>query len=131
LIPASVAAAGAPGLALSPSDCGSTTLACSLKVTAAQYQGGTATITVSAVDGAGRSAPATMHVTVSNPQTAPPPPAVVVTGSNGGGGGGGSLSLWEIFAATALVLSRTLSRLSAVNFPGAQFPLRSSAPSRV
>jgi hypothetical protein len=131
LVPASVAAAGAPGLALSPSDCGSTTLACSLKVTAAPYQGGIATITVSAVDGAGRSAPATMHVTVSNPQTAPSPPAVVVAGSNGGGRGGGSLRLREIFAGTALALCRTLSRPSAVNFPGTQFPLRSSVPSRV
>ncbi|MDB6041589.1 MAG: periplasmic copper-binding [Gammaproteobacteria bacterium] len=109
LIPASVATAGTPGVAISPSDCGATTLACSLKVTAAQYQGGTAAITVSTVDGAGRPASATTHVTVSNPQAAPPPPAVVVTSSNRGGGG--SLSLWEIFAATALALSRVVSRL--------------------
>jgi hypothetical protein len=120
LIPPSVSAAGAPGVAISPSDCGATTLACSLKVTAAQYQGGTATITVSAVDGAGRSAPATMHVTVNNPQTAPPPPTVVVTGSNGGGGG--FLSLWEIFAATALALSRALSRLTASDPQHARVP---------
>ncbi len=106
LIPASVAAAGAPGVAISPSDCGTTTLACSLKVTAAQYQGGTATLTVSAVDGAGRSAPATINVTVSNPQTAPPQSAVTVTASKSGGGGG-SLSLWEILIMAALIARRS------------------------
>jgi hypothetical protein len=106
LVPATVATAGAPGVAVSPSDCGATTLTCSLTVTAAQYQGGTATVTVSAVDGAGRSAPATMHVTVSNPQAAPPPPPTsVVTGSKSGGGGG-SLSLWELLVAATLVLAR-------------------------
>jgi hypothetical protein len=105
LVPASVAAAGSPGVTVSPSNCGTATLSCSLTVTAAQYQGGTATVTVSAVDGAGRSAPATMHVTVTNPQTAPPPPAAT---SSGGGGGGGSLSLWEILVAGALVLSRAI-----------------------
>jgi hypothetical protein len=82
-------------------------LTCSLTVTAAQYQGGTATVTVSAVDGAGRAAPATMHVTVTNPQTAPTPPPSTTTSSGGGGhGGGGSLDWWEILAAAVLVLSR-------------------------
>jgi hypothetical protein len=114
LVPSSLSPAGAPGVAISPSDCGATTLACSLKVTAAQYQGGTATVTLSAVDGAGRSAPATMHVTVSNPQT-PPPSAVGVTASKGGGGG--SLSFWEIFAATALTLFRALSRGKRAGMP--------------
>jgi Subtilase family len=110
LIPASMAGAGAPGVAISPSDCGTKTLTCSLKITAAQYQGGTATVTVSAVDGAGRSAPATVHVTVSNPQTAPPsPPTSTTTTSSGGGHGGGSLSLWEILVAAALALSRAIS----------------------
>jgi hypothetical protein len=110
LVPASVAAAGSPGVAVSPANCGAATLACSLTVTAAPYQGGTATVTVSAVDGAGRSAPATVHVTVTNPQTAPPAPPSVTTSSNsgGGGGGGGSLSLWEILVAALLVLSRAI-----------------------
>ncbi len=111
LVPPSISPAGAAGVAISPADCGTTTLACSLKVTAAQYQGGTATVTVSALDGAGRSAPATTHVTVSNPQAAPPSSAVGVTSSSGGGGGGGgSLSCWDILAMTALALSRCLSR---------------------
>jgi hypothetical protein len=106
LVPASVAAAGSPGITVSPANCGTATLTCSLTVTAAQYQGGTATVTVSAVDGAGRLAPATLHVTVTNPQTAPPPPPPATT--NSGGGGGGSLSLWEILVAGALVLSRAV-----------------------
>ena len=106
LIPASVVAAGSPGVSVSPAECGSTTLTCSLTVTAAPYQGGTATVTVSAVDGAGRAAPATMHVTVTNPQAAPPqsPPAPATTTDSGGHGGGGSLSWWEIAAALAAVV---------------------------
>jgi subtilisin family serine protease len=115
LVPPSVSPAGAPGVAISPSDCGATTLACTLKVTAAQYQGGTATVTFSAVDGAGRSAPATMHVTVSNPQT--PPPSAVGANASKGSGGGGSLSLWEVFTATALTLFRALSRPKRVGLP--------------
>jgi len=104
LVPTQVSAAGTAGINVSPAGCGSTTLTCSLTVTAANYQGGTATVTVSAVDGAGRAAPATLHVTVTNPQTAPPaPPAPTTTNSGGGGGGGGSLSLCEIAFALALV----------------------------
>ncbi|HEY0340101.1 MAG TPA: S8 family serine peptidase, partial [Steroidobacteraceae bacterium] len=109
LVPASVAAAGSPGVTVSPANCGAATLTCSLTVTAAQYQGGTATVTVSAVDGAGRAAPVTIHVTVTNPQTAPPPPpSTTTTTPKSGGGGGGSVSLWEILAAAVLVLSRTV-----------------------
>lgn len=108
LIPASVSAAGQPGVTVSPAGCGSSTLTCSLTVTAAPYQGGTATLTVSAVDGAGRSAPATIHVTVSNPQQAPPgqstpptaPPAAPAQG------GGGALSLWDLLAIAAVAARR-------------------------
>ena len=104
-----VAAAGSPGVTVSPSNCGTATLTCSPTVTAAQYQGGTTTVTVSAVDGAGRSAPATMHAhgheSADGASSAPLPAA---TSSSGGGGGGGSLSLWEILVAGALVLSRAI-----------------------
>jgi hypothetical protein len=72
-------------------------------VTAVDYQGGTATVTVSAVDGAGRAAPATLHVTVNNPKTAPPTPAATTSSGGGGGGGGGSLSWWEIALALVAV----------------------------
>jgi hypothetical protein len=118
LIPTAVAASGTAGVAISPSGCGSTTLTCSLTVTAAQYQGGTATVTVSAVDGAGRAAPATMHVTVTNPQTAPPPPPPAATTSSGGGhSGGGLLGWWEILATAALVLRRLHRRVRAQSHP--------------
>jgi hypothetical protein len=109
-----VVAAGSPGVIVSPADCGSTTLSCSLTVTAAPYQGGTATVTVSAVDGAGRAAPATIHVTVTNPQTAPPPPPPSATATDSGGhGGGGSLSYWEIVAALLAIGLRGQSSFSS------------------
>jgi Subtilase family len=109
LIPPLLAAPGIAGVAIAPADCGATTLSCALQVTVAQYQGGTATVTVSAVDGAGRSALATVHLMVNNPQPAPPPPSVTASGS---AGGGGVLGLWEILVAAALVASR-LRRLDA------------------
>jgi hypothetical protein len=112
LIPEAVGASGAPGISVAPSDCGATTLTCSLTVTAAQYQGGTATVTVSTVDGAGRAAQATIHVTVTNPATAPPP-APPATSSGGGGGGGGSLSLWEICAALLALAAQLTARRRA------------------
>ncbi len=112
LVPASTRS-GAPGVAISPADCGTTTLACSLTVTAAPYQGGTATVTVSAVDGAGRAAPATLHVTVNNPQPAPAPPPSST--SPKGGGGGGALGLWELMLAAALTFRRSLVQRNAVS----------------
>ena len=121
LIPGVVAASGTAGVAISPSGCGSTTLTCSLTVTAAQYQGGTATVTVSAVDGAGRAAPATMHVTVTNPQTAPPPPPPqATTSSSSGHGGGGSLDWWEILATAVLALWRLHKLQSSSSDPPGQ-----------
>lgn len=110
LVPESVGASGAAGISVAPTDCGSTTLTCTLTVTAAQYQGGTATLTVSTVDGAGRVAQATMHVTVTNPQTAPPPPPPPPA-TRSGGGGGGSLSLWEICAGLLALAARINLRL--------------------
>ncbi len=113
LVPATVGAASAAGVAVSPADCGGATLTCTLTVTAAQYQGGTASLMVSAVDGAGRAAPAPMKVTVTNPQAAPPPaptPPVVVTSPSGGGGGGGAfdwLSIAILGLVTAFCRART------------------------
>jgi hypothetical protein len=114
LIPESVGASGAAGISVAPSDCGSTTLACTLTITAAQYQGGTATVTVSTVDGAGRAAQATVHVTVTNPQTAPPPPPPPPpANTSGGGGGGGSLGLWEVCAGLLALAARLTARCGA------------------
>jgi hypothetical protein len=114
LVPASVVGSGTPGVAISPADCGAATLACSLTVTAAPYQGGTTTLTISAVDGAGRAAPATMHVTVNNPQSAPPTTTAAPSAKSGGGGGGGggSLSFWDLLVTAAVAFGTR--RLSAV-----------------
>jgi hypothetical protein len=108
LVPASVVTSGTPGVAISPADCGSSTLACSLTVTAAPYQGGTTTLTISAIDGAGRSAPATMHVTVNNPQPAPAPAPTTATPK--GGSGGGSLSLCDLLVAAAFLIAQMRRR---------------------
>ena len=98
LASSSAAGGGTPGVTVSPADCGSTTLTCSLIVTAANYQGGTTTLTVSATDGGGRQAPATMKVTLNNPQPAPPPPPPTTTSTNSGGGGGGAIEWWTLAA---------------------------------
>lgn len=106
LIPPSVSSPGAPGVTITPANCGTATLSCSLQVTAAPYQGGTATVTFSAVDGAGRSAPATMHVTVKNPQPAPPTPTMTNgtnSGASGGGGGGGALSPLDLWVLSLVI----------------------------
>jgi uncharacterized membrane protein YgcG len=67
LVPAAVVAAGAAGVTLAPAGCGTSTLSCTLWVTPAVGQVGTANLTVSALDGANRAAPATMIVTVTAP----------------------------------------------------------------
>jgi hypothetical protein len=68
LVPAAIVAAGSPGVTLSPSTCGGASpVSCTLTVTPAIGQVGTATLTVSALDGASRAAPATMTVTVTAP----------------------------------------------------------------
>ncbi len=101
LLPASIVAAGSAGVTIAPPTCGVSTLTCTLSVAPMIGQGGTANVTVSVVDGANRSAPATMMVTVTNPTPAPPvspapPPTVTVASGSGGGGGGGALNWWEV-----------------------------------
>lgn len=114
LVPGSIASTNAPGVAITPANCGSSTLACSLTVTAAPYEGGTATITVSAVDGAGRAAPATLHVTVNNPKSAPSPPTA---GSKGGGGSIDPLAVICLWLPTLLRVALRHRR----SFPRARF----------
>jgi hypothetical protein len=67
LVPSSVAASGAAGVTIAPAGCGTSTLSCTLWVTPAIGQVGVANVTVSALDGANRAAPATMIVTVTTP----------------------------------------------------------------
>ena len=111
VIPASIAAAGSAGVSVSPSTCGTTTLTCTVTVTAGQY-GGTVNLTLAVADGANRSAPASMTVTVNGPPPPPPPPPVmqppptVTVNSSSGGGGGGLLNGWEIVVLAAATLAR-------------------------
>ncbi len=105
VIPPSVVAAGSAGVTITPSSCGSTTLSCTLTVTAAQY-GGTVNLVFEALDGANRSASATMKVTVNGP--AEPPPQVVSTTpipSPTPSSGGGTLQWWALLSLALLALT--------------------------
>jgi hypothetical protein len=107
LIPASIVAAGSPGITIAPSGCGVSTMDCTVLVTAANGQSSTVTVTVSAVDGANRSAPASMTITVTGSAT-PPTTATPTPTATSSGGGGGALKWWEIglLAMIALVAAR-------------------------
>ncbi len=106
LIPASIVAAGSAGVTISPDSCGSTTLACTLTVTAVNGQyGGAVNLTLSVLDGANRSAPATMKVTVNGSPAPPPSAPPTVTVSSGSGGGGGALHWWELWFLALLGLT--------------------------
>jgi Subtilase family len=98
-IPPSVVAAGSPGVTITPSDCGVTTLTCSVSVMPANGPGGAVDLTIAAVDGANRSAASTIKVSVTGNQAAPTNSTPGPT--PGSGGGGGALDLW---AAVALLL---------------------------
>ena len=109
LIPASIAPAGSPGVAVAPTTCGVSTLTCTVTVTAVSGQyGGTVNVILAVLDGANRSASAAMTVTVTGPP-APPPPPPPVTVSAKSGGGGGALQWWEIAALASLALAREIS----------------------
>jgi len=119
VIPPSIVAAGSAGVTIAPSSCGATTLSCTLTVTAAQY-GGTVNLVVEALDGANRTASATMKVTVNGPPEPPPQavtPTPTPTPSSGGGGGGGALQGWALVCLALLALTprrreaRSTSRL--------------------
>jgi hypothetical protein len=107
-IPASIVAAGSPGVTIAPADCGVSTLSCTLSVMPANGPGGTVTVTVAAVDGANRSASASMTVTVTG-SAAPPPNSTPSPTPGSGGGGGGALDWWVI-ASLLLTGSRTVRR---------------------
>ncbi|HUK01407.1 MAG TPA: S8 family serine peptidase [Steroidobacteraceae bacterium] len=67
IVPSSIAAAGSPGVTVTPSNCGTGTMSCMLYVTPALGHSGTANLTFSVLDGASRGASATMSVTVTTP----------------------------------------------------------------
>jgi hypothetical protein len=95
LIPASIVAAGSPGVTIAPAGCGISTMSCTVSVTAANGQSSTVTVTVAAVDGANRSAPASMTITVMG-SPAPPTTVTPTPSATPSGGGGGALKWWEI-----------------------------------
>jgi hypothetical protein len=94
-IPASVVAAGSAGVTITPADCGVSTLTCSLTVMPANGPSGTVNLTVAAVDGANRSAPAFIAVTIAGNQSATTNSAPTTPPATGGGGGG-ALDGWAI-----------------------------------
>ena len=93
LVPSLIVSAGAAGVTLS-SGCGSGTLDCTMSVMPVIGQAGTATVTLSVLDGANRAAPVRMTLTATDPAPAPPPPAPPA--GSGGHGGGGTLQGWAV-----------------------------------
>jgi hypothetical protein len=124
LIPAAVASAGSAGVSIAPSTCGTSALSCTLTVTAAAGQyGGTVNLTVSVVDGANRSAPAAMTVTVNGPPApaAPPPPAPPSgTVSPSSGGGGGAVHWWGIVWLALVAIAECRRRYTGGRRQGAR-----------
>jgi hypothetical protein len=103
-IPASIVAAGSPGVTIAPPDCGVSTVKCSLSVMPANGPGGSVNLTVAAVDGANRSASTSMSIAVTGSQA-----AQSSTPSSGGGGGGGALEWWVI-GSLGLIASHNIRR---------------------
>ncbi|MGH8261712.1 MAG: S8 family serine peptidase, partial [Steroidobacteraceae bacterium] len=112
LVPPQVVAAGLPGVTVAPASCGVGTMNCSLTITAAPGAGGTAALTIAAVDGANRSAPATMTITVNGPPPSSTPPPSAVSAPQSPRGGGGALG------AAGIALLGVLAALRAAGIPG-------------
>lgn len=91
LVPSSVVAAGSPGVTLS-AGCGASTLNCTVFVTPVTGQAGMATVTLSVLDAASRSAATQMTLTATDPASAPTSAA----GSGSASGGGGALQGWVL-----------------------------------
>lgn len=104
VVPASLVAAGNPGVSVTPANCGTSVLTCNVAVTAAKGPGGTVKVTLSVVDGANRSAsaPMTLTVTGSSPPIQPVTPAVPT------GGGGGSIDEWWLAVLVSMWMFRRL-----------------------
>ena len=105
-IPAAIVADGSAGVTITPSDCGVSTLTCSLSVTPASGPGGTVKLTVAAIDGANRSASSSMSIAVSGSAAATPSSL-----HSSGGGGGGMLDAWVVgFLGLIIAARRGTSR---------------------
>jgi hypothetical protein len=101
-IPASIVAAGSPGVTIAPPDCGVSTVKCSLSVMPANGPGGTVNLTVAAVDGANRSASTSMSIAVTGSQAAP--------SSTPSSGGGGGVLEWWVIGSLGLIASHNVWR---------------------
>jgi hypothetical protein len=116
LVPAVIAAAGSPGVTLSPAACGTSTLQCTVSITPALAHEGTADVTLSVLDGANRSASTTATVVVNDataPAPSPPPATTPPAGTSSpaaadpaGSKGGGALAWWELTALAVLAAAR-------------------------
>jgi hypothetical protein len=85
VVPAALVAAGNAGVSITPADCGTAVLTCTVSVMAAKGPGGTVKVTLSALDGANRSASALMTLTVTG--SSPSTPSATPMSTPGGGGG--------------------------------------------
>lgn len=80
------------GISISPNTCGTTTLSCTVSLSAAANASGTAVVTIKVSDQWGRTASAQQSITYS-------------TASSSSGGGGGSLGLWGLAGLLLLGMS--------------------------
>ncbi|MEA3178926.1 MAG: hypothetical protein QOI59_2449 [Gammaproteobacteria bacterium] len=103
-IPASVVAAGSPGVTITPADCGVSILTCALTVMPANGPSVTVNLTVAALDGANRPASSTIAVSIAGNQSAPTNAAPTPPTSSGGGG---ALNGWAL-AMLLLVTGRAI-----------------------
>jgi large repetitive protein len=105
LVPGSVVGTGTPGVTLS-SGCGTVTLNCTVSVTPVRGQAGTATVTISVLDGANRAAVTMMTLSATDPAPAtlaPSSPLPSAASSGGGHSGGGALQSWVLVWLGALL----------------------------
>jgi Subtilase family len=102
LVPSSVVAAGSPGVTFS-SGCGTVTLNCTVSVTPIRGQAGTATLTISVLDGANRAASTMMTLSSTDPAPAAAPPTASSPAASSGHSGGGALQSWALLWLGALV----------------------------
>jgi hypothetical protein len=112
-IPAAIVAAGSPGVTITPADCGVSTLTCTVSVMPANGPGGTITVTLAALDGANRSASASMKVNVTGTEPSPPANSTPEPGMSGGGGGGGGSVDSIVLALLLLTVLLRVARSSA------------------
>ncbi|MGH8218218.1 MAG: S8 family serine peptidase [Steroidobacteraceae bacterium] len=112
LVPAAIVGSGAPGVSIAPSACGVSVSSCTATVTAAAGAGGMTNVTLYAVDGANRSAPATMAITVNGPPpSASAPPTATGSATAAAEGGGGAFG-WPDLAVLAMLALASVMRAS-------------------